>query len=129
MKKIIYISLIIGLIIILFVNNQKEDKITINHVSMEEALVLMEENSDYIILDVRTKEEYNEGHIPKAISIPNEKIDNRVTQELPNKEQMIFIYCYSGKRSKQAALKLTKLGYTNLIDLGGIINWQGEIVK
>lgn len=129
MKKVIYISLIIGLIIILFVNIQKEDKITINHVSMEEALVLMEENSDYIILDVRTKEEYNEGHIPKSISIPNETIDKRVTQQLPNKDQMIFIYCYSGKRSKQAALKLKKLGYTNLIDLGGIINWQGEIVK
>ena len=129
MKKVIYISLIIGLIIILLFNNQKEDKIIINHVSMEEALVLMEENSDYIILDVRTKEEYNEGHIPKSISIPNETIDKRVTQQLPNKDQMIFIYCYSGKRSKQAALKLKKLGYTNLIDLGGIINWQGEIVK
>ena len=89
----------------------------------------MEENENYIILDVRTIEEYNEGHIPNAICIPNETIDEDVINKLPNKDQLILIYCRSGNRSKQAANKLKKLGYTNLIDFGGIIDWKGEIEK
>ena len=87
------------------------------------------QNNGAIIVDVRSSQEYNEGHIPNAICIPNETIGEETINELPNKEQLILIYCRSGNRSKQAAAKLEKLGYTNLIEFGGIIDWKGEIVK
>ena len=102
---------------------------TVRYVSMNEIVKIMEENENYIILDVRTKEEYNEGHIPNAICIPNETIGQNVEEKLPNKEQLILIYCRSGNRSKQATEKLLNLGYTNLVEFGGIIDWKGEIVK
>lgn len=134
MNKIIYIILIIiiiGVIALMF--NKKDKKVkneaTIRYVSMDDIVQIMNENSDYIILDVRTIEEYNEGHIPNAICIPNETIGEDKIRELPNKEQLILIYCRSGNRSKQAAKKLQRLGYTNLIEFGGIIDWEGEIVK
>ena len=101
----------------------------IKYVSMDEIVNIMSENQNYIILDVRTVEEYNNGHIPNAICIPNETINEDVINKLPNKEQLILIYCRSGNRSKQAANKLQELGYTNLIEFGGIIDWKGEIVK
>ena len=106
-----------------------EDEVNIKHVSMDEIVQIMNENKNYIILDVRTIAEYNEGHIPNAICIPNETIGNNTINELSDKEQLILIYCRSGNRSKQAAEKLKKLGYTNLIEFGGIIDWKGEIVK
>ena len=106
-----------------------ENEMRIKHVSMDEIVQVMNENTDYIILDVRTIAEYNEGHIPNAICIPNETIGNNTINELSDKEQLILIYCRSGNRSKQAAEKLKKLGYTNLIEFGGIIDWKGEIVK
>ena len=87
------------------------------------------ENDNYIILDVRTIEEYNEGHIPNAICVPNEIIDESVITKLPIKDQLILIYCRSGNRSKQAAAKLANLGYTNLVEFGGIIDWDGEIER
>ena len=101
----------------------------IKNVSMDEIVNIMSENQNYIILDVRTFKEYNDGHIPNAICIPNETINEDVINKLPNKEQLILIYCRSGNRSKQAANKLQELGYTNLIEFGGIIDWKGEIVK
>ena len=96
---------------------------------MDEITTIMQENTNYIILDARTIEEYNEGHIPNAICIPNETIDETVTTKLPNKDQLILIYCRSGNRSKQAVLKLQQLGYTNLVEFGGIIDWDGEITR
>jgi len=134
MNKIIYIILIIvilGGIVLMFNKNDKnvENRSTIKYISMDEIVQIMNDNKDYIILDVRTIEEYNEGHIPNAICIPNEIIGEETINELPNKEQLILIYCRSGNRSKQAAAKLEKLGYTNLIEFGGIIDWKGEIVK
>jgi len=134
MNKIIYIILIIvilGGIVLMFNKNDKnvENRSTIKYISMDEIVQIMNDNKDYIILDVRTFEEYNEGHIPNAICIPNEIIGEETINELPNKEQLILIYCRSGNRSKQAAAKLEKLGYTNLIEFGGIIDWKGEIVK
>ena len=106
-----------------------ENNISIKYVSMDNIVQIMEENANYIILDVRTVEEYNEGHIPNAICIPNETIDDSIITQLPNKKQLILIYCRSGNRSKQATEKLKNLGYTNLIEFGGIIDWKGEIVK
>ena len=135
MNRNIYIALIIVIIalgVIIMLNKKDknlENAVTIKYVSMNEIVQIMKENENYIILDVRTVEEYNEGHIPNAICIPNETIGNNEIDELPNKEQLILIYCRSGNRSKQAAEKLKKLGYTNLIEFGGIIDWKGEIVK
>ena len=134
MKKIIYIIIIFIVVGGLIWMYKKEDKNVqnneeIRYVSMNEIISIMEENENYIILDVRTIEEYDEGHIPNAICIPNETIDEDVINKLPNKDQLILIYCRSGNRSKQAASKLKNLGYTNLIEFGGIIDWKGEVVK
>ena len=98
-------------------------------ITMEEAMELMENQSDYIILDVRTHEEYNEGHIPGAICIPNETIGSQPPAQLPDKDQLILVYCRSGNRSKQASAKLAEIGYTNIKEFGGIIDWTGEIEK
>lgn len=99
------------------------------HVSMSEAIDLMNRESSYVILDVRTYDEYQQGHIPGAIVVPNETIGTSEIPELPDKQQMILVYCRSGNRSRQAAAKLAKLGYSNVIEFGGIIDWPFEIVK
>lgn len=135
MKKIILIIIILTIIIIgvvCIMNRKKrniENEVIIKHISMNDIVQIMEENENYIILDVRTQAEYNQGHIPNAICIPNETIDENVVNKLPDKNQMILVYCRSGNRSKQAAEKLKKLGYTNLIEFGGIIDWKGEIER
>jgi len=98
-------------------------------VSMEEAISIMGEESDFILLDVRTAEEFNERHIPGALNVPNEEIGTEEILELPDKEQLILVYCRSGNRSKQAASKLAALGYTNIVEFGGINDWPGETVS
>ena len=82
-----------------------------------------------IVVDVRSLEEYNEGHIPNAISVPLETIENEAEAKLKNKDDLILVYCRSGRRSREAALKLIEKGYTNVIDFGGIKDWNGEVVK
>ena len=98
-------------------------------ISMDEAVKMMKDEKNYIILDVRRPDEYAEGHIPGAINVPNEDIDTSDIAELPNKSQLILVYCRSGRRSKEAAAKLVKLGYTNRVEFGGILDWQGNIEK
>lgn len=98
-------------------------------ITQDEAVKMMEEEKDYVILDVRTKEEYEAGHIPHAICIPNETIGTDEIEELPDKDQIILVYCRSGNRSKQASEKLLALGYTRIYEFGGIIDWKGQIVK
>ena len=88
-----------------------------------------EQETGYIILDVRTAQEYSEKHIPGAINIANESIGTEDISELPDKDQLILVYCRSGNRSKQASEKLVKLGYTNIIEIGGINSWPGETVN
>lgn len=105
------------------------DKKTYRQVSPEEAAAMMEEETDYIILDVRTQEEYEAAHIPGAICIPNETIGTEDIPELPDKDQLILVYCRSGNRSKQASEKLAKQGYTNIVEFGGINGWTGETVS
>ena len=95
----------------------------------EEAKERMEENPNVILLDVRTQEEYETAHIPGAICIPNETIGTEDIPELPDKEQLILVYCRSGNRSKQASEKLAKQGYTNIVEFGGINSWTGETVS
>ena len=96
---------------------------------MAEATELMKTEKGYVILDVRTREEFLEKHIPGAINIPNEAIGTDEIPTLPDKDQLILVYCRSGNRSKQAAKKLVALGYTNVVEFGGIIDWQGETVS
>ena len=97
-------------------------------ISMEEAVKMMEENDGHLLIDVRTTEEYNEGHIPDAISIPLDSIGSDMSELLPDKTQKLLIYCRSGNRSKQAAKKLSALGYSHVYEIGGIIDWKGDIV-
>ncbi len=97
-------------------------------ISQEEAAEMMKNDDGHIVVDVRTIDEYNEGHIPKAICIPNENIiEGTMPEELPDKSQIILIYCRSGNRSRQAAEKLFNTGYTNIYEFGGIKDWTGDI--
>ena len=102
---------------------------TYEQISGAEAKALMDSKSGYIIIDARTQEEYDEGHIPGAILIPEYEIADRAEKELPDKEQLILVYCRSGRRSKIAAEERVKLGYTNITEFGGIIDWEYDIVK
>ena len=101
-------------------------KAAYRRVSAEEAQQIMKNESGYQIVDVRTPEEYASGHIPNAICIPNESIGKQPPTELSDKKQLLLIYCRSGRRSKEAANKLVELGYENVVDFGGIIDWPGE---
>ena len=102
---------------------------TYEQISGAEAKAMMDSESGYIILDAREQYEYDEGHIPGAILIPYDEIADRAEKELTNKDQLILVYCRSGRRSKIAAEELVKLGYTNVKEFGGIIDWEYEIVK
>ena len=100
---------------------------TYRQISQEEALEMMEREEGYVILDVRRQDEFDAGHIPGAVLIPNESIEDTPPAQLSDKEQIILIYCRSGNRSKQAAQKLANMGYTNIFEFGGINTWPGEI--
>lgn len=97
-------------------------------VTTEEAVNIMQTEENYVILDVRTAQEFASGHIPGAALLPNETIGTEDIPLLPDKDQLILVYCRSGNRSKQAAEKLAQLGYTNIVEFGGINSWTGEIV-
>ena len=106
-------------------NNQTN---TYRQITMDEAVTMMAQKTGYIILDVRRPDEFAEGHIPGAINVANETIGTDEIPELPNKDQLIMVYCRSGRRSKEASEKLVKLGYTNIVEFGGILDWKGETV-
>ena len=97
-------------------------------ISQEEAKEMMAKDDGHIVVDVRRQDEYDAGHIPGSILIPNESIGTEQPEELPDLNQIILIYCRSGNRSKQAAQKLYNMGYTNIYEFGGINTWTGEIV-
>ena len=98
-------------------------------VTGDEAQKMMESETGYLIVDVRTPQEYAEGHIPHAINVPLDTIGTNPPAELPDKAQMIFVYCRSGARSMTASNKLAQMGYTNIVEMGGIKDWHGEVVK
>ena len=125
MKRII--PILMALLLLSGCATQSTEK-TYRQITMEEAVTMMEEENGYTILDVRTAQEYSEKHIPGAINIANESIGTEDIPELPDKDQLILVYCRSGNRSKQASEKLVKLGYTNIVEIGGINSWPGEIV-
>ncbi len=102
---------------------------TYEQITPQEAKAIMDTQQDYIIIDARTEEEFAEGHIEDAIMIPEYEIKDRAEKELPNKDELILVYCRSGRRSKIASEELVKLGYTNVKEFGGIIDWPYEVVK
>ena len=127
MRKII--SVFLSLLLLTGCVSPTEQELSYRQIGTDEAIAMMAEENDYIILDVRTPEEFAEKHIPDAINIPNETIGTEEIPELPDKEQLILVYCRSGNRSKQASEKLVRLGYTNIVEFGGINDWPGETVS
>ena len=139
MKK----PLLFILISILFLTscNAKENKLketspkevtvnTFKSVSMDEGLKLMVNSKDFILLDVRTPEEYAGGHIPGALQLTNETFTKQDAENLlKDKDQTIYVYCRSGRRSKQSSQKLIDFGYTNVIEIGGILDYSGVVEK
>ena len=121
MKK--FITLLLSVLFLAGCALPAGQEVSYRQINMDEAITMMEEESGYIILDVRTPEEFAERHIPGAINIPNETISTEEIPELPNKDQLILVYCRSGNRSKQASEKLVALGYTNIVEFGGINDW------
>lgn len=126
MKKLLILALAVMLLTACGQNNENPKEAIYMNINAEQAKKIMDTESGYIILDVRTQEEYDEAHIPGAIVIPNTEIEARAESELPDKDQMILVYCRSGRRSKLAADILVELGYTNIYEFGGIIDWPYE---
>lgn len=102
---------------------QNEKEVVYVNITAVEARKIMDTETDYVILDVRTQEEYDQGHIPGAVLIPDYEIKARAEKVLPDKDQLILVYCRSGRRSKNAARILVELGYTNIMEFGGILDW------
>lgn len=117
------------LISLTFFGCDKKTPATYEQISQAEAYEIMKTEKDYIILDVRTPEEFNEGHIPNAICIDYEEVGARAEKELPDKDKLILVYCRSGRRSKIAAQTLCEMGYTHIKEFGGIIDWKYETTK
>ncbi|MGN1304085.1 MAG: rhodanese-like domain-containing protein [Oscillospiraceae bacterium] len=123
MKKVF---LIVSLAVMLLSGCSAAEAVTYTSITANEAKELMDSRNDYIILDVRTEKEFSEGHIPGAVLIPDYEIAERAANELPDKDQLILVYCRSGRRSKIASEKLAELGYKNVKEFGGIIEWGYE---
>ena len=128
-----------GLIIMFFIplalfgltacNADVDNTSTYEQITAEQAKTIMDTEKDYVIIDARTAEEFAEGHIPNAVNLDYEDVEAKAEDMLPDKEQLILVYCRSGRRSKIAAETLENLGYTNVKEFGGVIDWQYEIVS
>ena len=108
---------------------EKGEKAMYEQITAEEAKKIMDSGEEHIILDTREQDEFDEGHIPGAILIPYTEIENKAIEQIPDKDKLILVYCRSGRRSKIAAEALSKLGYTNVKEFGGIIDWPYEVEK
>ncbi len=126
MKK--WIPVILSALLLTGCGASAQDDLGYRQITMEEAAKRMEQEPAAIILDVRRPDEYQAGHIPGAINIPNETIGREELPQLPDKDQTILVYCRSGNRSKQASEKLAALGYTQVLEFGGILDWPGQVV-
>ena len=109
--------------------SEKGEKAMYEQITAEEAKKIMDSGEEHIILDTREQDEFDEGHIPGAILIPYTEIENKAEEMIPDKDKLILVYCRSGRRSKIAAESLAKLGYTNVKEFGGIIDWPYEVEK
>ena len=128
MKKLAVLFIAIIILLSGCTASQSRTDATYTQITQEEAKVMMDKNDGHIIVDVRRQDEYDTGHIPDAVLIPNESIADKQPEELPDLDQIILVYCRSGRRSKEAAQKLADMGYTNVYEFGGIIDWTGETV-
>ena len=129
MKKLILLLLAVMMLTACGQDKENDQGAVYVNITAEEAKQIMDSEEGYIILDVRTQEEYDEGHIPGAIVISHEEIAEKAEGVLTDKEQLILVYCRSGRRSKIAAEALVELGYTNIKEFGGIIDWPYEVEK
>ena len=129
MKKLFFLLLAVMLLTACGQDKENDQGAVYVSITAEEAKQIMDSEEDYIILDVRTQEEYDQGHIPGAIVISHEEIAEKAEQVLTDKDQLILVYCRSGRRSKIAAEALAELGYTNIKEFGGIIDWPYEVEK
>ena len=127
MKKLIFLLLAVMMFTACGQDKENDQGAVYVNITAEEAKEIMDTEEGYIILDVRTQEEYDEGHIPGAIVISHEEIAEKAEGVLTDKDQLILVYCRSGRRSKLAAEALVELGYTNIKEFGGIIDWPYEV--
>ena len=127
MKKLVFLLLAVMLLTACGQDKENNQGVVYMNITAEEAKQIMDNEEGYIILDVRTREEYDEGHIPGATQISHEEIAEKAEDVLTDKDQMILVYCRSGRRSKIAAEALVELGYTNIKEFGGIIDWPYEV--
>ena len=128
-KGALILLLIFAALLLTACNKSSVDMPSYKQISQSEAKEMMAKDDGHIIVDVRREDEYNAGHIPGAIRVTNEEIGDTMPEELPDLNQIILVYCRSGRRSKEASEKLAKIGYTNVYEFGGIIDWDGEVVK
>ena len=129
MKKLIFLLLAVMMLTACGQDKENNQGAVYVNITAEESKEIMDSEEGYIILDVRTQEEYDHGHIPGAILIPNTEIEDRAEEVLTDKEQLILVYCRSGRRSLLAAEALVELGYTNIKEFGGILDWPYEVEK
>ena len=127
MKKLVFLLLAVLLLTACGQDKENDQGAVYMNITAEEAKQIMDSEEGYIILDVRTQEEYDQGHIPGAILISHEEIAEKAEDVLTDKYQLILVYCRSGRRSKIAAEALVELGYTNIKEFGGIIDWPYEV--
>ena len=127
MKKLFFLFLAVMLLTACGQAKENDREAAYMNITAEEARQIMDSEEGYVILDVRTQEEYDQGHIPGAIVISHEEIAEKAEEVLTDKDQLILVYCRSGRRSKIAAEALVELGYTNIREFGGIIDWPYEI--
>ena len=127
MKKLIFLLLAVMMLAACGQDTEKDREAVYMNITAEEAKQIMDSEEGYIILDVREQDEYDTGHIPGAILIPYTQIEEKASEMLPDKDQLILVYCRSGRRSKIAAEALAELGYTNIKEFGGIIDWPYEV--
>ena len=133
-KKLLIAGIVVGVIVVAAIGIKQhvttdQEVAEDTSITMEDAKEIFQEKGDYLIVDVRRADEFAEGHIPGAINIANEDIVSAEPAELPDKDQMIYVYCRSGNRSKQASAKLAAMGYTNIVEFGGILDWTGEVER
>ena len=127
MKKLIFLLLAVMLLTACGQAKENDREAVYVNITAGEAKEIMDSQEGYVILDVRTREEYDQGHIPGAVLIPNTEIEAQAEEILADKDQLILVYCRSGNRSKKAAEILVELGYTNIKEFGGITDWPYEV--
>ena len=129
MKKLVFLLLAVMMLTACGQDKENDQGAVYVNITAEEAKEIMDSEEGYIILDVRTQEEYDQGHIPGAVVISHEEIAEKAEEVLTDKDQLLLVYCRSGRRSKIAAEALVDLGYTNIKEFGGIIDWPYEVEK